>query len=195
MPKLSNRFSIILGFLVVFLITAASLVYSFTFDRSPEPNSVQIQLSEVGVVADFKFEVKKHFPYRYSMNFRYPENDQVERVRVRKLIGDFALDKSGKPLEPGVPTPIELTIFAICRDGKELVVYSQSVDPMLTSWGDGYFGKTIGNSVLSPGAYRARLVNKRASPEFNSLPITFEMGMPAKVNFNPVNQPATSGSC
>lgn len=181
--------------IVVFLLTIGISVYAYIFGRSPEPSSVAIKLTESGVVADFKFEVRRHFPYGYSMSFGYPENDQVERARVRKLLGGHGINKDGKPAEPGTPTPINLTIFAVCKDGKEVEVYSQDADPILTSWGDGYFGKNIGKNVLTPGIYRARLLNKRASPEFISIPITFKIGMPAKVNFDPTKAPSRSEPC
>lgn len=167
----------------------------FFFDKSPEPSSVQIKLSEMGVVADFKFEVKKHFIYSFDIRFRYPEDDQVERARVRKLLGDHGIDASGKPVNPGVPTPVRLDISAVCKGGKEVVFYSLDADPVLTSWGGGNFGRFIGNSVLVPGKYRVRLFNKRASPEFAFIPIDLEIGMPAKVVFDPSKKSTRSEPC
>ena len=195
MSKLKKWFSFFYWILIGGLVIAIMLAYAYFFSQSPEPSSVPIKLSEVGVVADFKFEVRKHFIYSFSMRFSYSENDQVERARVRKLLGGIAVDKLGKPLEPGTPTPINLTIFAVCRGGQEVAVYSQDVDPILASWGDGRFGKNIGNHVLTPGLYRARLLNKRASPEFKLIPITFEMRMPAKVVFDPEKKPTRSEPC
>lgn len=195
MPNLKSWPSIVLGFLIIFLTTTVTPVYSFMFGTSPEPNSVKIKLTEPGVVADFKFEVRKHFSYWYSMRFGFPENDQIERARVRKLLGGHMMDKTGKPLEPGTPTPIKLSIFAVCKDGKEVEVYSQIADPILASWSHRYFAKNIGNHVLSPGMYRVLLVNKRASPEFLSIPITFEIAMPAKVNLDSTKTPTRSEPC
>jgi hypothetical protein len=195
MPNSKNWLSILCCILIGCLVTTVIPVYAFIFDRSPEPSSVQINLTEVGAIADFKFDVRKHFHYSYSMRFGFPENDQVERARVRKLLGGHGVDKTGKPLEPGIPTPINLTIFAICKDGKEVEVYSQDANPILTSWGQDSFGKDIGSHILTPGIYRVRLVNKRASLEFSSIPITFEIGMPAKVNFDSTKEPKRSKPC
>ncbi len=136
-----------------------------------------------------------HDAYWFKMHFGYPENYEVERARVRKLLGGIAIDKYGKPLEPGTPTPVSLNIYAICKGGREVLVYSKDIDPILASWGGGYFGKNIGNHVLTPGLYRVRLLNKRGSPEFNSIPITFEMGLPAKTVFDPAKRPARSEPC
>ncbi|WP_157050620.1 DUF5625 family protein [Herbaspirillum rhizosphaerae] len=195
MSNSKNRFSIFQCILIGLLVASAISVSTYMHCRSPEPSSVQIKLTESGVVADFKFEVRKHFPYWYSMRFGFPKNDQVERERVRKILGGNTMDKTGKPLESGTPTPINLIIFAICTEEKEVEVYSQDADPILTSWGQSHFEKNIGSHVLSPGMYRARLINKRASPEFSSIPTSFEIAMPAKVNFNPQKEPTRNEPC
>ena len=195
MSKSRNWFSIFRVLMVGFLVVAAISVHANFFDKSPEPGSVQIKLSDAGVAADFRFEVKKHLPYWYSISFGFPENDQIERARIRKLLGGNLIDKNGKPLEPGTPTPINLTIFAICKNGKEIAVYSQDVDPILTSWGQNNFVKNIGKQILTSGIYRAHLINKRASPEFSSIPINFEISMSAKVNFDPLKEPTRSEPC
>ena len=195
MIKAKNWFSIFRCLSIGVLVTICFSACAYLFGISPEPSSVQIKLSDAGVVADFKFEVRRHFIYHYSMGFGFPENDQVERARIRKLLGGYAVDEAGKPLEPATPTPIYLSIFAICKDGKEVEAYSRDVDPVLTSWGADSFKKDIGSSVLTPGIYRVRVVNKRASPEFSSTPVTFEMGMPAKVNFDAAKAAAGSELC
>lgn len=165
------------------------------FSNSPEPSSEPIKLGEAGVVADFKFEVRKHFIYRYSIRFSFPEHNQSERARIRQLLGGHEVDKTGRPLEPGIPMPINLTIYSVCKDGAEIEVYSKDTDPVLTSWGSGKFKKDIGASILIPGAHRARITNRRASPEFSSVPIAFEIGMPAKVSFDPPNEPTGREQC
>lgn len=195
MPKLQNGLLFFRGILIGGLLITAMAAHAHFFSKSPEPGSVQIKLSEVGVVADFKFEVRKHFPYRFSMSFGYPENDQMERARVRKLLGDIAVDKFGKPTNPGTPTPVSLKIFAVCKGGREVEVYSRDADPILASWGDGSFGRNIGVHVLRPGMYRVRLLNGRASPEFISIPITFEIGIPAKIVFDPEKFSTRSEPC
>lgn len=187
MLKLRNFRYIFVCISVVFFIAVGILGYAHIFNKSPEPNSVRISLSESGTIADFRFQVKKHFPYWFSINFWFSENDKLERARIRKLLGGPAVDKKGKPLEPGISTPVSLKIFAICEDGREIVVYSQDVDPVLTSWGQVSFGKNIGHYILPPGTYRASLINRRATQELSSIHTTFEIGMPAKVGFDPKN--------
>jgi hypothetical protein len=190
-----NRIMVFLSLIFGLLLVVGVYVYANYFNKSPDPNSVKISLSKAGVVADFKFEVRKNFPYWYSLKFGFPENDQTERARVRKLLGGHTVNKEGKPTEPGIPTPIQLTILALCKDGKEIVIYSQDADPILASWSDSDFGKNIGSHVLAPGTYRARIVNKRSSPELSSIPIAFEIGMPANISFNPSKEPIKREPC
>lgn len=184
-----------IALLIAFLVAAGGSYCANVFDRSPKPGSVEIRLSEVGVVADFQFEVRRRFPHWFSLNFWFPEGDEGERARVRKLLGGHMLDIAGKPLEPGTPTPVELKIFRVCKDDNEFEIYSHAASPILTSWGQGYFGKNIGNHVLAAGTYRARLINKRASREFLSVPMTFEIFMPAKVEFDPKTASAGIDQC
>lgn len=180
---------------VIFLAAVAMLIYFKPFGTKPVPSSVQIKLSEKGVIADFNLKIKKHLPYWFTMEFGYPENDQVERARLRKLLGDNARDKLGRPVDPGVNTPINLTIFELCKDGSEVEIYSQDLDPILTSWGGGYFGKNIGWHVLTPGNYKVRLVNNRATQEFSSVPISLEIWTTPKSNFDAENVSTGARPC
>lgn len=195
MLKLRNWRFIFICLSVAFLMAAGILGYAYVFNKSPEPSSVKISLSEPGIVADFRFQVKKHFPYWFLMRFWLSENDQLERAHIRKLLGGPAVDKTGKPLEPGISTPVSLKIFAVCGDGREIVVYSQDVDPVLASWGSDNFGKNIGHHILSTGVYRVLLINNRSSPELSSIPITFEIGMSAKGYYEPNNKSTRSKIC
>ncbi len=197
MSFLVRKLDLLKFILIVFLAAAGVNAYAMSaiFTRSPEPSSQPIKLSDTGVVADFKFNVRKHYVYAYSMSFHYPKNDQSERTRVQKILGGHEIDKNGKPIEPGVSTPINLTIFKICKNGKEVEIYSKDFDPILTSWGDTSFEKNLDSHVMVPGIYRARITNRRASTELLGIPITFEMGMPAKINFDPAKESIKEESC
>jgi hypothetical protein len=181
--------------LTAFLIFLAKLSHAYIFDKSPEPNVVKINLSKDGTIADFRFQVKKHFPHWFRMRFWFSENDQAERARIRELLGGHEVDKSGNPLDPGIATPVNLKIFAECAEDMEVEVYSQDIDPILTSWGMGHFGKNIGHHVLTPGTYRAQLINKQAAQELSSIRTTFEIFMPAKVDFDSKNTTTRSELC
>lgn len=187
--------TILICFLSVYLASLGKSSHAHIFDQGPQPSTIEIDLTRAGPVADFRFKVKKHFSHWFSMRFWFAENDQAERARIQKLLGSHAIDKNGKPAEPGISTPVDLQIFAECAGGKEVEVYSQHIDPILASWGAGYFGKNIGHHILTPGVYRARLVNKRAAHELSSIRTTFEIAMPANVVFTPGNTTSRGEPC
>mgnify|MGYP006900062709 CR=1 FL=1 len=66
--------SILICLSTAFLIIVAKSIYVHIFDKSPEPGTVEIHLSDAGVVADFRFKVRKHFPHSFSMGFWFSEN-------------------------------------------------------------------------------------------------------------------------
>lgn len=167
---------------IVGKLSCALSAHAFIFELSPPPNSADINFSETGVVADFRFKAKKQYSYVYFLKFSYPKNDQQEKSRIKKLMGGHAVDKFGNLTDPGVPMSLDLRVFAICPSGKEIEILSIKSNPALTSWGDGYFTKSIGNHILDPGEYRVRLINEKAYPDFSSNQVTFEVGMPAKIN-------------
>lgn len=144
-----------------------------------------INLENAGLIADFQFEVREHFIYEYSLKFYFPDDNQIERSRVRKILGGNEVDKFGKVRYPGVPTPIRLVITKIDQV-PESIIYFIEIDPILTSWGGNSFGKNIGHCDLPPGKYRARLENFRQSTEFFLIPTSFIIGMDKfKTTFDP----------
>lgn len=186
MPNPKSCFSIFraLFFMAIATFGLASCAGDARIKRPPI--TTPIKLDQAGIVADFNFEVREHLLYEYDIRFKFPENDPVERARVRKILGGHEVDKEGKPLKPGTPTPIKLTIFALCKEGKEVEIYSKDIDPILTSWGGDWFGKNIGANDLPLGIYKIRLENKRASSEFSTIPITFGIEMDKfKFTFDP----------
>ncbi len=157
------------------------------------PMATAIKLSQKGVVAEFDFEVTEHWIYNFAIRFRWtPEEDQNERSRIRKIIGGYELDQSNNPLEPGILTPIELTI--IKKDGNvESIAYKKTMTPILTSWGgdayapgSGAFTKNIGHCDLAPGTYRVLLKSLLAAEVYSTIPTYLTIGMDKyKSSFDP----------
>jgi hypothetical protein len=133
------------------------------------PAEVSIQLNKPGIVADFKFKVRKERSYNYYVRFKFPENDQAERARVKRIVGGNERDYAGVPLDPGIPTPFKLTIKKLEKQG-QLVVYQKTITPLLTSWGGDFFGKLLGYCYLYPGTYHAKLELLTSAPEYASIP-------------------------
>ena len=152
--------------------------------RKP-PILTPVRLEREGVVAEFDFEVTKHWIYEFEIRFKYPEKDQSERSRIRKIIGGHELDKNSDPIDPGVPTPVKLTIFREGAHSKALV-YKKTITPTLTSWGGDNFTKNIGHCDLAPGKYRVLLESLSSHEEYASVPSFFLIGADTfKFSFDP----------
>ena len=182
----SGRWLLLIG--VILLMTLASLgVTACAGKPKPQrpPVTTPIALDQLGIVAEFEMEVREHLLYEYFLSFKFPEGDQVERARLRKILGGYEVDKFGRALEPGAPTPIVLTITQLI-DRTELKIFRKEIDPILTSWGGDSFDKNIGHCDLPPGLYRVRLENMREASEFASMPVKFVVGMNKfKFSFDP----------
>ncbi len=92
------------------------------------PISVPVKLEQSGTIADFQFRVTEHNVYYYYLEFKFPEESQVERALLRKLLGGTAKDRTGKLQEPGIPIPIKLTVTKI-NQGMEEKIYGKEIDP------------------------------------------------------------------
>ena len=151
----------------------------------PEPPiSVPFSLEDIGSRIEKDFRVVDHNVYYFRLSFAYEDGNQIDRARVKKLMGEHELDKFGNVVRPGVKTPIRLAIFSMGASAYKLVYETES-NPFLTSWDGNSFGKNIGHTVLPPGHYRIRLENLRNAPEFLGTPVTFVIWRNPKSNFKP----------
>ena len=133
------------------------------------PFKTPVNLSHKGVVADFDIRVPKHRIYRFRMRFEYPEEDRAEREHVRRLVGDYGRDKNNNLIEPGILTPVKLTIFK-----GESVIYQRIIkDPETYAHGSGFFAKLIGHCDLKRGKYRFVLESLAQLQEYASIPTKF----------------------
>ena len=157
------------------------------------PFLIPISLQEIGAAVDVEVRISEHLIYEYFLRFSFRENDQADRARVRALTGSHETDKAGKALYPGVSTPVALRINRI-ENGVEQKVYFKTIDPILTSWGGGFFDKKIGLCDLEPGVYKVRLEVLEGAPQFSGTPVSFVIGYDKyKTTFKP--QSDRSKSC
>ena len=144
-------------------------------------------LAGEGVIAIFDFEVTKHWVYYFQVSFKFSEDNQIERSRIRKIIGGYELDKNKAPIEPGILTPLSLMVYKK-NTGATTVVYKKSMTPFLTGWGGNDFIKIIGYCDLAPGKYTISLQSHAQPKEYESIPTFFVIGMDKfKVSFDPKN--------
>ena len=166
----------------VFGLTACNLSNQPKLPKPPFKTPVN--LSHKGVVADFNIRVPKHRIYQFLMRFGYPEGDQAERERVRKLVGDYGRDKDGNLIEPGILTPVKLTIFKKQNQG-ELMIYQKIIeDPETYSASANDFAKIIGHCDLTRGKYRFVLESLAQLREYASIPTKFVITFPNIFKFS-----------
>ena len=179
--KIAIVMSALAGIISLLMLTACS--------QSPKelkpPLIFPISLKETGVILSKKISVIDHHNYYFGLKFSFKEKDKADRARVKKLMGGNSIDKEGTPLEPGVPTPVRVSVYAV-DTGKEIEIFTKEIDPILTSWGGDNFKKIIGYTELKPGHYIVRLESLRAAVEFNETPVAFIISNNKfKINFVP----------
>ena len=162
---------------VLFAVLALLFALASCSDKPklPKPHfETPINLSREGVVADFDIRMPKwHRIYHFDIHFEYSEGDQAERERVRKLVGDYGRDKDNNLIEPGILTPVKLTIFKKQKQG-ELMIYQKIIkDPEMYAYGSGFFAKHIGRCDLKRGKYRFVLESLAQPQEYASIPTKF----------------------
>ena len=146
------------------------------------PFETPVNLSREGVVADFNIRITKHDIYHFYIRFEYPEGDQAERERVRKLVG-------GLNERMVLLTPVKLTIYKK-QAQNEQIVYQKDIEiPESTSAASNFYAKDIGHCDLKRGKYRFVLESLAQPQEYASIPtkflITFENFL--KATFIPIN--------
>jgi Domain of unknown function (DUF5625) len=177
----------------VFLVALASLgfsLYAKEHKLENPPIITPINLGREGIAAQFDIEVKEHFIYHFSIRFRYPEENEKERSRIKNIIGGHELDKNNNATHPGIKTPVK---FIIINNQETTVVYKKTITPILTSWGsdsfskgNGSFTKKIGHCDLKPGKYRIFLENISHNKYYLSIQTYLLIGMDKfKPSFDP----------
>lgn len=156
-------------------------------DYLTPPLITPIYLNEAGKNFDATIQVVDHNIYYFNLRFSFRKDDPSDRARVRSLTGGHEVDKAGKPLFPGVPTPVLLKVHRVTGT-EETEIYAKEIDPILSSWGGDNFKKQIAYTELKPGIYKIQLRILKAAPEFSDTAVAFTIGYDKyKTNFSPKN--------
>ena len=186
-PVLRSRHRISV-FSVLFMLFALCMLTACNDWRLPKPPfGTPVDLSRGGVVADFSIRVTKHRLYYFEIRFSYPEEDRVERERVRKLVGEYGRDKNNNLIEPGILTPVKLIIFEKQAQSEQIIYQKTIRDPATVSYSINDFTKEIGYCDLPRGQYRFVLESLAQPQEYASIPTLFYVTYPSpfKYSFNP----------
>ena len=183
--RLGNRVS---TYSALFMPFALFVLASCNLSNQPKlpkpPFETPVDLSRGGVVADFDIRVPKHRIYYFRLLFEYPEEDQAQRAHVRKLVGDYGRDKDNNLIEPGILTPVKLTIFKK-QNQRESITYQRIIkDPEMYAYGSDYFAKRVSHCDLKRGEYRFVLESLAQRQEYASIPTKFHITFPSIFKFS-----------
>lgn len=144
------------------------------------PSSQPFLVQKAGNKVELEFRAVEHRAYFFNLRFMYKESDQEDRERVRKLMGGYMTNASGKVTEPGVPIVLKLRIAIVTELGESPILDKEISELRLTSWGGDSFGKEIAVVILKPGRYRIRVESLRDVPELVGTPVIFSIGRDTK---------------
>lgn len=145
------------------------------------PLSLPFEVQKAGSKVETELEVIEHREYIFSLRFGFKKNDEVDRARVKKLVGENAQFKGGT----GVPTPLIFKISVIDATGERPMLQQEIPELRLRSWGGDSFDKHIAYVILKPGHYRISVESLKDAPELVGTPIAFSIGFYAKATVQP----------
>ena len=141
------------------------------------PLSLPFEVQKAGNKVETKLRVVEHREYIFSLRFGFKENDEEDRSRVKKLVGDDGQFKNG---DPGIPTPLRFKISVIDATGERPMLEQVIPELRLRSWGGDSFKKHIAYVILKPGHYRISIESLKDVPELVGTPIAFSIGRDPK---------------
>lgn len=173
----------------IYIFCALLMAGCVATSKYPRPPLIApISLNAASEVANISISVVDHRVYYFSLRISFRENDQADRARVKRLVGEPDVKSSENSSVGRVPTPIQLVVYRE-DSGGHVEIYRTQVDPTLTSWGADHFKKQIGHHELRPGDYNLRLLALQAAPEFDGTPVAFSIGYDKfKASFKPQNK-------
>ncbi|MBU0484385.1 MAG: hypothetical protein KKB30_07725 [Proteobacteria bacterium] len=138
------------------------------------PVVLPFAVQKAGNKVETELRIVDHREYIFSLCFNYKEGDQLDRERVKKLVGDNYADKNG---DPGIQTPLKLKITALQSTGENVIIEKDISDIRLRSWGGDSFSKHIDYIIMKPGHYRVSVESLKDSPELIGTEIFLTIGI------------------
>lgn len=160
------------------LMAILLLLPACTNGEPPQPPlTLPFEVQKAGNKVVTKLHVIEHREYIFSLRFGFKKNDQGDRARVKKLVGDDGQIHDG---DPGIPTPLRFKIDEIHAAGERSLLAQEVQVPRLRSWGGDNFEKHVAYVVLRPGHYRVSVESLKDAPEHIGTPIALRIGFYAK---------------
>lgn len=183
----------------LFIVMVMSLPWLTAYANDTQfhkpPLSLPFEVQKAGNKVEAKLEVVEHRLYVLQLRLMYKEGDQKDRARVRKLAGDYEMDKSGKLIEPGVSIQLRFQIYSI-EAGEERTLLEKTIlqpeEIRMTSYGAEFFSKRFAEVPLKPGRYRISVESLTDVPELIGTPVMLQIGRDPKAV--PIGSTDSAGS-
>ena len=171
------------GWLAIALMMILPWISACTDKTQPPtpPLTLPFEAQKAGSKVETELLVVDHREYSLSLRFGFKENNEEDRARVKKLVGDDEQSKNG---DPGIPTPLRIKIREIDASGEKPLLEQDIPVLRLRSWGGSGFDKHIAYVMLKPGHYRVSVESLKDAPELVGTPLSFSIGFYAKATSN-----------
>ena len=138
--------------------------------KLPEPPIVfPFSAWKAGEKLDFQFRIKEKYLYEFSIDIYYKEqakDDYEDMEHVRKLVGTYGRDSTGKIKNPGISIPLKLKVIREDNDEAKTIINETISELEKYAQGGNSFSKMITEAVLEPGNYRCQVESLSDIPEF-----------------------------
>ena len=146
------------------------------FLRSPKPPvELPFAVQQAGTIMTTELRIVEYRTYFFNIDMYFKPNDQEERKRIQKLVGEYGRDQNGNLYNPGIAIPLRLTVSVLDAAG-EHPLFDRNIEyEEVYAWGADHFTKNIGQIELRPGRYRATIESLKDIPELVGTPVTFSI--------------------
>ena len=153
-----------------FLLLLLMLAGCSNEPKLPEPPIVfPFSAWKAGEKLDFQFRIKEKYLYEFSIDIYYKEqakDDYKDMEHVRKLVGTYGRDSTGKIKNPGISIPLKLKVIREDNDEAKTIINETISELEKYAQGGNSFSKMITEAVLEPGNYRCQVESLSDIPEF-----------------------------
>ena len=146
------------------------------------PLSFPFDTQKAGFKVEMDFRVSEFDVFNFDFLLAFKEKDPLDRDRVKKLAGDYAQDKDGKLVQPGVPIPIRIRLNAREPSALEGVFEKEFREERMYAYSDTYYQTEITRLRLKPGTYHIVIENLKDVPALQGTPVTLNIASRPKTN-------------
>lgn len=155
-------------------------------EKLPQPPlSFPFDTQKTGFKIETDFRVAEFDALNFDFLLAFKERDSQDRDRVKKLAGDYAQDKDGKLIKPGVPIVVRIRLNARKPSALEGVLEKEFHEERMYGFSDTYYVTEIATLRLKPGTYHLVVENLKEVPELRGTPVTLNVASRPKTTSIP----------